>query len=329
MRRIAAYCVVLLTLLASCYSISKFRGVQTESQSDITTIESGDLKLEINTLGAELFSIEQTASGREYLWGGDAQYWKFRSPVLFPIIGALYNNEYRVDGVKYEMMQHGIARHKEFEVIKQSRSEAVLSLKSDSQTRESYPYDFILNIGYKVEGSTITITYEVTNPSQQTIYFQLGAHPGFNFMNFNPEAEVQGYFTFNDKAEGDTLACSMLSSSGYTSAQKREIALEGRNIAITAELFKDDALIFEGGQCFDISLLDTEQSPYLRVRYDAPVVGLWSKPCDGYAPFVCIEPWYGRCDSEGYSGEFKDRDWTQSLAPNESFTTSITIDILG
>jgi hypothetical protein len=44
-------------------------------------------------------------------------------------------------------------------------------------------------------------------------------------------------------------------------------------------------------------------------------------------PFVCIEPWYGRCDSVGYSGELKDREWIQKLEPKETFDVEYKIII--
>lgn len=49
-------------------------------------------------------------------------------------------------------------------------------------------------------------------------------------------------------------------------------------------------------------------------------------PCKN-APFICIEPWFGRCDRTGYKGEFKDRDWMNTLAPGEIFNASYIIRI--
>ena len=37
------------------------------------------------------------------------------------------------------------------------------------------------------------------------------------------------------------------------------------------------------------------------------------KSDDQEAPFVCIEPWYGRCDNKNFTGEWKDREWGNSL----------------
>lgn len=47
-------------------------------------------------------------------------------------------------------------------------------------------------------------------------------------------------------------------------------------------------------------------------------MGVWSPP-KKRAPFVCIEPWYGRCDSEIFEGELKDREWQNKLEAGEEF----------
>lgn len=292
----------------------------------MVTIENSKLKVEINELGAELFSIQNLSSGRECLWCGNEAYWRSRSPVLFPIVGALYDGVCRIDGVEYEMKQHGVARALPFQVVKSEPSEVLLSLKSSEATKKNYPYEFELKIDYKLCESTLVISYQVVNPSDETIYFQLGAHPGFNFLDFNPDAPVQGYFAFNDVAEQSELTLSKFEA-GYLSDEKQTIKLCGQKLPIVKDTFDNDALILEDSQSCDISLMDANGEEYIRVKYDAPVVGLWSKPCGGYAPFTCIEPWYGRCDRAGYTGEFKDKDWMQSLAANQSFTTSVVVEI--
>ncbi len=294
---------------------------------EIVVIKNDQLRVEINTLGAELHSIQELKSGREYLWQGDSTYWAGRSPVLFPIVGRVRDNAYHIGEQRYNMLQHGVARRLCFEVIERKESQALFLLHSNPQTKESYPYDFALEIGYKLKGRNVEISYRVYNPSSSSIYFQLGAHPGFNFKGFDAQAAVQGYFRFNDVSASHTFEACLINSDGLLIEQAEYVALSDKKMAITAETFSRDALILEGAQTRDISLLDGSGREYLRVTFDAPVVGLWSKPCQGYAPFVCIEPWWGRCDSEGYEGDFRDKDWMQKLAPKDSFLSTIRVSL--
>lgn len=95
---------------------------------------------------------------------------------------------------------------------------------------------------------------------------------------------------------------------------------------ITADLFDDDALIIENNQAHKVSLCNQEGEPYLTVSFDAPLFGLWS-PAKKNAPFVCIEPWYGRCDRETFTGDISEREWGIALAAGESFYAEHTITV--
>ena len=76
----------------------------------------------------------------------------------------------------------------------------------------------------------------------------------------------------------------------------------------------------------DTAMEVPDKKPYLTVSFDAPLFGLWS-PAGMGAPFICIEPWYGRCDRAGFAGELKDREYGNSLAQGEKFEKSYTIAI--
>jgi galactose mutarotase-like enzyme len=74
----------------------------------------------------------------------------------------------------------------------------------------------------------------------------------------------------------------------------------------------------EGAQTGEVSLLDRQKNPYVTVCFDTPLFAVWS-PEGKNAPFVCIEPWYGRCDAQGFTGSLEERDYEQVLAPGAEF----------
>ncbi len=56
--------------------------------------------------------------------------------------------------------------------------------------------------------------------------------------------------------------------------------------------------------------------PGVRVDFAAlSFLGLWTKPGAGY---LCIEPWQGHADDEGFTGAFADKPGVITLAPGES-----------
>ncbi len=67
-------------------------------------------------------------------------------------------------------------------------------------------------------------------------------------------------------------------------------------------------------------MLSKDKRPYVTLMFSAPLVGLWSP--SGQAPFMCIEPWWGRADKVGYEGEFAERQYVNHLEPGETFEAS-------
>ena len=287
------------------------------------TLSNGIPTVQVNEFGAELQSIRK--NGHEYLWQGDPAFWGRRSPVLFPIVGSVWEKKYRVDGREYEMGQHGFARDTEFTLVSESDSEVWYRMESTEATRKVYPWDFVLEIGYKLSGNSLEVMWKVTNPSTEDIFFQIGAHPAFNYPDYNPQTQERGFFVFDNKGP---LDCIRIKEKGCVDAETlHPLALEDSALALNRNTFDEiDTIILQDSQVAEVALLKPDRTPYLTVRFDAPVIGLWSPPCKN-APFICIEPWYGRCDRANYEGDFRHRDWVNTLAPGATFSASYTIVI--
>jgi galactose mutarotase-like enzyme len=64
----------------------------------------------------------------------------------------------------------------------------------------------------------------------------------------------------------------------------------------------------------------------LRIDYpDMPYLGLWTKPG---APFLCIEPWQGLADPEGYAGDLRDKPGVIEVAAGDSRVFAIRVGIV-
>ena len=79
-------------------------------------IKNDQLTVEISSLGAELQSIKD-ANGNEYLWDGDPEYWGRHSPLLFPIVGGLWKDTYRIDDKEYTQPRHGFGKLVDFKLV--------------------------------------------------------------------------------------------------------------------------------------------------------------------------------------------------------------------
>jgi galactose mutarotase-like enzyme len=118
-------------------------------------ISNSILTVEISEHGAEILSIKK--NGKEYLWQGDAKFWGRRSPVLFPNVGRVWNDEYRYAGNTYQMGQHGFARDMDFQVTYKEDDGIVYWFESTPDTLGKYPFPFRLIIGYLLDGNKIVV----------------------------------------------------------------------------------------------------------------------------------------------------------------------------
>ena len=108
----------------------------------IYTLENDSLKVQVNSHGGELWSI-QTKDGAEYLWQGDETYWKDRALNLFPYIARLTEGKYMLDGKTYEMPIHGFVNSSDLEAEEHTAQRLVLKLTDSENTREMYPFAFV------------------------------------------------------------------------------------------------------------------------------------------------------------------------------------------
>ena len=290
--------------------------------NDMKTISNKQLTIQVSPHGAELCSI--VANGKEYLWQADPAFWKRHSPVLFPIVGSVWENEYRNEGIPYTLTQHGFARDMEFTLISEKEDEVRYRLVSNEETLHKYPFSFCLEIGYRIQGKKIEVMWEVKNTGDKEMYFQIGAHPAFYWPEFDASNSERGFFGF-DKENG--LKYILISEKGCADpSTEYSLELTDGLLPLDTHTFDKDALILENEQVRKVTLYNKEKLAYLSLHFNAPVVGLWSPPAKN-APFVCIEPWYGRCDRAHYTGEYKDKDWMQHLQPEEIFQGGYTIEI--
>ena len=403
------------------------------------TLKNTALTLNISLHGAELTSIRDSF-GREFLWQADPAFWKRHSPVLFPIVGSLWDKHFRVNGREYEMGQHGFARDMDFRLVSEREDEMWFELKSSPETLAKYPYKFTLRIGYRLEANKIHVMWEVSGDDSQTMWFQIGAHPAFYLPRFvyggsaacasdssrhsDPESgapnlaassaassctsgsevlvlksssqgsgcvfsdgSASGSGSAGSGADSDSgfsvsgldagscdsgLDSAIGSASGSGSAGSgadsdfgrasrgcfrlygrgaegvvplesfryikvsekqctdisdvQELDTPGGVMPLDDHTFDIGAYIIGDSQVCRVDLVSTTGLRCVSLEFDTPLVGLWA-PSAKDVPFVCIEPWYGRCDRVGFTGEFSERDCVNSLSPGQVFRASYTITV--
>ena len=267
-------------------------------------LENDILKISVDTHGAELSSIFNKNRNKEMLWHGDPQFWGRKSPVLFPVVGKYKNGKTTYNGKEYALGQHGFARDSEFTLVEQNETKLVFALESSEETLTKYPFKFRLICSFELENDKIIVGWKVENTDDKTIHFSIGAHPAFYCE------KSKTVLTMN----ADNLKYSLVNADGLYTPEKYDVE---NSFVLHDNIFDKDALIIENSNVTEVSLID-DNKKYITVKFDAPLFGIWS-PTKKNAPFVCIEPWYGRCDRADFNGDITEREWSNTLSVNETW----------
>ncbi|MGG0175538.1 aldose 1-epimerase family protein [Gottfriedia acidiceleris] len=284
-------------------------------------IENEFIKITTKSQGAELTGIYTKKDNLNYLWNANPAYWGRHAPVLFPNVGKLIDNQYKIDNKVYELSQHGFARDMDFQLTEMKEDYINYELISSEQTLLKYPFQFSLNINYKIKNNTVFIKYVVTNNDQKSMPFSIGAHPAFNIPVLEDETFEDYYLQFEEEERLETIKL----EGSYRSGKRELIGQNIKNLPLTRELFKDDALIFEKLNKNELTIRSKNHRNIIKVHFEGfPYVGIWTTQT---APFLCIEPWYGIADEIGPVKEMKNRLGIQMLNPNETFTCTYSITV--
>jgi galactose mutarotase-like enzyme len=253
------------------------------------------------------------------MWSANPDFWGRSAPVLFPCVGESNNGEIRVDGASYSISRHGFVRTMEFEVIEQDTDRVVFSLHSNAETWTKYPFHFELQIEYKLEDSTLQQKMTVVNKDDREIGFQIGGHPAFA-VPFAGGAYSDYEIQF---PEAVTAERHLLTDAGTYSGET-SLALNGANsIPLNKSLFYKDALVFKDFPLKSTSLIHPESGAGLRVDFRGfHHLGFWAAKD---ADFVCIEPWIGCADDQGFSGDFLEKDSVVKLDSKAEFDCGFSI----
>lgn len=290
-------------------------------------IENEYLKVGVDKSGAQLSSVFDKKNGREVIWNADKTYWGRHAPVLFPIVGKVRNNTYTYQGKQYSLGQHGFARDLDFNLVSKTASEVVFSLKSTEDTLKVYPFNFELIIKHSLEGNKVRVSWRVINTGSDTMFFSIGGHPAFNVPALGSSDNKEDYYLlFEGK---DSVSYKLLDPAEGTVDNSTVYSLSTDNgyYKIKESMFDHDALIFDEYEVEKVSLCDKEKKPYVTLESKGfPSFGIWS-PTKKNAPFVCLEPWIGRADDKGFTGELSEKYKEQKLAAGENFEADYTISV--
>ena len=287
----------------------------------LTTISSAHLQADIDPLGAQLYALRD-AAGHDLQWNGDPKIWSGRAPILFPIVGELAGHRYLLDGKYYPLPRHGFARSKPFALIDATPSSALFRLRWDDETYAAYPFHFDLDIRFTIEDDRLTIAASAENREcAATMPASFGFHPALRWPLPYGQPRADHAITF-EADEPEPIR--RLDADGLVRPETFPTPLIGRKLVLRDDLFADDALIFDPIHSRRVRY-GASDGPHLDIAFpDTSTLGLWTKPGAGY---ICIEPWHGHADRQGFAGDIRTKPGITLIAPGETvhWTMAITL----
>lgn len=287
--------------------------------TDLVAITNGAFTARVNPLGAELWSLTDRA-GREYMTDADPAFWTGHAPLLFPIVGALRNGRYRLDGRDYALPKHGFARTSPFEVAESQPDYVRLRLVDSEATRAAWPFAFALDAEFVLGGATLAMAVTVRNTGERPMPFSFGFHPAFAWPLPGGAAKADHTIVFE---RDEPAAIRRIDGDGLV-ARSEPTPVVGRELALRAALFEDDALIWDRLASRSCTYGAPGGARLEVVFPDTPMLGVWQKPG---ADYICIEPWAGIADPAGFAGDFRDKPGVIELAPGggRRFRMDVTV----
>lgn len=293
----------------------------------IVTLKNQTFTARVDSLGAQLISLSDVSSKKEYIWQRDSAYWMNCSPLLFPTVGDCRKGKTLIEGNWYEIPKHGFCKVSEFSVEQPSETAAVFTLCDNAFTHTMYPYAFRLSLTYTLQEDGLHMDYEVENTDAKAIHYLIGAHPGFNCPLEDGE-HFEDYVLEFEKEE-TAAAIKFDPASGQFVPEKRVTLLDRSTVLpLSYDLFAEDAFFFDSLASRKAALKNPVTGKGVEVAFpDFETIAFWtSMPSKG--PFLCIEPWNGSSIRSDENDDFLNRHYLQTLEIEEKKQYHLGIRIL-
>jgi galactose mutarotase-like enzyme len=141
--------------------------------------------------------------------------------------------------------------------------------------------------------------------------YAFGFHPGF-LWPFAADAQ-DGHRVVFEKAEKAEVP--VIAPGGLIGAASRPVPLDGRVLPLDPALFAGDALCFLDARSAGLRFEDAQGRGIAMRVENLPHLALWMRPG---ARYLCLEPWSGYGDPEGFEGDLFEKPGMTVLQPGQS-----------
>jgi galactose mutarotase-like enzyme len=222
------------------------------------------------------------------------------------------------------MPRMGLAVAETFRVRPTNSSDvAVLELAANPTTLRHYPFEFELEITFRLEGNSLLHEFVVENNDDETMYFALGGHPGFRcpLGDGKDRGNYQLTFSIPLSVDRPEIVDSLIQ-------EKRIPYLKNEQaLRLDDERVPNGGMFLKNCAARQIGVGLVGKEPYITVDLgDFPNVNLWTPPG---MPFACIEPMVAHHDLQNSPETINAKPHLIALPAGESKTYLFTINVGG
>lgn len=291
------------------------------------TIETNQLRVEVDENGGQISSIYHKEFELEYLWQKDQSYWASSAPVVFPVIGKLNDLTMKYKGQNYEIKSNGLIRYSKLSIVRAEQNFVELLFKNEGENLKRYPFPCSVLLTYKVISNKLFVSATITNESEEDMHYFYAGHPGFNVPLFTDESCNDYYVEFEGK---ETLDIYDVCETGQLIDKKIPFFENENRFFVRKDLFLKEALVFCHPKSKSVSIKSLNHEHEVKVNFDEfDNLAIWSpyiKEKD--LKFICIEPWIGHTEFKGFSGEWNSHDEIACLKPRKSRQHMYSIELI-
>jgi galactose mutarotase-like enzyme len=166
---------------------------------------------------------------------------------------------------------------------------------------------------------SLLATYSISNPGAETLPASFGLHPAFRWP-LDPTADKKDYVIRFEKQEPPGIR---RLKDGLLKPQVFASPIRNKVLSLSESLFEDDAVIVLGVNSSEVEYGGPSGSS-IRLSWSGFTdFGVWYRaPGD----FVCMEPWHGYADPDGFKGEFIRKPGLMLIEPGHRREFTLTIE---
>ena len=284
-------------------------------------LQNRHMTVTVSAVGAELTGLYSQKTDLQYLWQPGFETWPHSSMLLFPNPGRISRGRTIIGGKVYPANMHGFVHDKPFELVEQTPDRLVLETRADDHSRTYYPYDFCLQVEFALDEDRLIQTFRVMNLGTETMYYCLGAHPGF-YCPLVLGEKAQDYVLSFDRPQ-QLHQLELEENTRLLTGNKRPYLNNQTDIALDEGFFNNGPMLFDGMDAKTVTLRSKVSGRFVEMGIEGFTdLCLWGVPTK--MSLIAVEPWIGTSDRTDTDHIWEKKPGIQTVSPGQEKTHQLT-----